>query len=213
MDKLKEQKNFLSEDEINELKHEISEHWKNNRNAYWISIKNCDNPKNIAEKLCRKILEKIEANITKELNDESGFEFWVNINARQGLHCDCDEVLRTQLGVMKYPVISSVYYHKIVSKKGRLILYRKADHETIDRIYTNKEVTNEQLGISKAIIPEPNKLVIFGDRMPHYVEEWEKGERISVAANLWQTKPVEEGKAFKYMMELMTNKKSNKKQE
>lgn len=210
MEKLKEQKNLLSNEEINELRHEISEHWRNSRNAYWISKKECYNPKNISEKLCGKILKKIEANIIDDLNDESGFEFWVNINAKQGLHCDCDEVLRTQLGIMKYPVISSVYYHKIVSKKGRLVLYRKANHEIIDRIYTNKKVTCEQLGMSKVIIPEPNKLVIFGDRMPHYVEEWESGERISIAANLWQTKPLEEGTAFKYMMDLIANKKSNK---
>ena len=100
MDKLKEQKNFLSDEEINELKHEISEHWRRNRNAYWIPIHECYNPKKISSKLCGKILEKIEGNVVEELNDGSGFEFWVNINARQGLHCDCDEVLRTQLGVM-----------------------------------------------------------------------------------------------------------------
>jgi hypothetical protein len=197
MNKIKESEELLTKKERDELENEISENWTHPREAYWIPLKNIYDSRDISAKLCMKIYLQMEDMLSKKIDEESGFEFWININKKQELHCDCDEVLRQQLGLMNYPTMSAVYYHETPKEKGKLVTYQKASHNVISKIYSGQKLSEEELGEEKKLEIKKNKLIIFVDRMPHYVESWTKGDRISVAANLWKTKPREKDKPFR----------------
>lgn len=200
MNKIKESEELLTQKERAELRNEINEKWTYPREAYWIPVKDIYEPRDIPTKLCMKIYLQMRDMLSKKLDEESGFEFWININNKQKLHCDCDEVLRQKLGLMNYPTISAVYYHETPKEKGELVIYQKASHNVISKIYSGQKLSEGELGEGKKMEIKKNKLIIFEDRMPHYVESWSKGDRISVAANLWKTKPTEKDKPFRDIM-------------
>jgi len=126
-----------------------------------------------------------------------GCEYWVNINGKQGFHYDCDEVLRTQYGIMSYPLLSSVYYlsYKNVDG-GEIELYdiTNSRSEVID-LYTGKLdfLRHQQATIHK---PCENQFIMFSSKTPHRVRKWQRGERISVAINFWEKRPLQKDHDF-----------------
>ena len=131
----------------------------------------------------------------KLITQNDGYEYWLNINKQQSYHYDCDEGLRQKHGVLRFPVVSTVFYISCPpqreGKKGSLILHKETNNiKAIYDLYNKKE---DHLSTElQTITPKENRLVFFPPRIPHKVEAWEGGKRISLAVNFWQHRPLEE---------------------
>ena len=123
-----------------------------------------------------------------------GYEYWLNINKKQGFHYDCDEGLRQKHGVIRLPLVSTVFYiscpDQQEAKTGSLILHQQTeDIAEIHKLYTQQSV--ELSSEYQRVSPKENRLVYFPPRVPHKVEQWDRGERISLAVNFWKHRPLE----------------------
>ena len=131
----------------------------------------------------------------KLITQNDGYEYWLNINKQQNYHYDCDEGLRQKYGILRFPIVSTVFYISCPTeregKKGSLILHKATNNvRAIYDLYNKKE---DHLSTESQIItPKENRLVFFPPRIPHKVESWEEGKRISLAVNFWQHRPLEE---------------------
>lgn len=200
--------NLLNLSEVNDLEEEAYSNWNNPREAEWTSIKQENTSSNeIIKKAARKIINSMVVDFNKEVESCYGLEYWININKRQRLHCDCDEILRLKAGIMRYPICSSVYFLRVPPEGGELVIHEQASHETINEIYTSNS-KRYLLGAPIIIKPEFNQLVIFNPRMPHYVKSWKSNaERITIAANLWAEKPAEPNKPFEKLINHLKEKR------
>lgn len=128
------------------------------------------------------------------IGKNTGYEYWLNINKQQEYHYDCDEGLRQKHGIFRFPVVSSVFYiscpNQQEKSKGCLVLHKATKNkQTIHNFYTNK--ADELSSETQRISPRENRLVFFPPRVPHKVEPWSRGERISMAVNFWEHRPLE----------------------
>jgi len=96
-----------------------------------------------------------------------GYEAWTHINSKPsadyegGWHYDKDEYRYNLNNILSFPVCSCVFYLQVENLiGGRLIV--------------------EDIKIT----PRTNRLIIFGPRKKHYVEDF-KGTRISININPW----------------------------
>ena len=147
--------------------------------------------------LMRKVTHAIKGEMIRRqiIRANAGYEYWTNINKQQNYHYDCDEGLRQKHGILRFPVISTVFYISCPTQqeinKGSLILHKETDNiKAIYDLYKKKE-DNLSLEIQK-IEPKENRLVFFPPRIPHKVEPWRGGTRISLAVNFWKHRPLEE---------------------
>jgi hypothetical protein len=195
---------IFTEKEMSEIAVEAIEGWKVKRNPLWLEIKNLDQKnKTTMGKIAKRIYEKIRVNGKIEINNKSGLEIWININKKHGLHYDCDEALRKLTGLIKHPILSSVYYLEIPDEGGELVLYKNATKKALQDVFAGNKKSQE-LGIPEIIRPRKNNLVVFESKIPHYVEGWVGGKtRISIAANLWLNKPTDPDRPFNTLIETM----------
>jgi len=157
------------------------------------------NPKtiNTDNYILRGIAVKIKQELIKKklINSDTGYEYWLNINKRQDYHFDCDERLRQKHGILRFPIVSTVFYiscpEQAGTKRGDLMLHKeKVDIRSIHNLYSK----NEPLELSsefQLVSPKENRLVYFPPKIPHKVTEWEQGERMSLAINFWNHRPLE----------------------
>ena len=195
---------IFTDEEMREIAEEAIKGWKVKRNPLWLEIKSLEQEnKTTMGKIEKRIYETIEANCIVEIRNKSGLEIWININKKHGLHYDCDEALRKLTGLIKHPILSSVYYLEVPDKGGELVLYENAAKRALQDVYSGNNKSKE-LGTPEIIRPRKNNLVVFESKMPHYVEGWSKGKtRISIAANLWLKKPTDPERPFNTMIEVM----------
>ena len=199
---------IFTEEEMREIAEEAIKGWKVKRNPLWLEIRNLDQEnKTIMGKIAKRIYEKIRVNCKVEISKKSGLEIWININKKHGLHYDCDEALRKLTGLIKHPILSSVYYLEVPDQGGQLVLYKNATKKALQDVYGgNKE--SKELGKPEIIRPKQNNLVVFDSKIPHYVEGWMKGKtRISIAANLWLEKPTDPDRPFNTIIEAIKVRK------
>jgi len=199
---------IFTEEEMREIAEEAIKGWKVKRNPLWLEIRNLDQEnKTIMGKIAKRIYEKIRVNCKVEISKKSGLEIWININKKHGLHYDCDEALRKLTGLIKHPILSSVYYLEVPDEGGQLVLYKNATKKALQDVYGgNKE--SKELGKPEIIRPKQNNLVVFDSKIPHYVEGWMKGKtRISIAANLWLEKPTDPDRPFNTIIEAIKVRK------
>ena len=111
------------------------------------------------------ILEKII-----KVNSNLVFEWWINKNSKQGWHVDKDEdlyLLNKEIELSK----RSFVFFVLKPKSG-------GDFQFLKKSHYKKE-------LKKIKIPfQENKLISFPSYFPHKISEY-KGDRISVAINLW----------------------------
>ena len=195
---------IFTEKEMREIAGEAIEGWKVERNPLWLEVEDLEQEnKTTMGKIAKRIYETIRANCKVEITRKSGLEIWININKKHGLHYDCDEALRKLTGLIKHPILSSVYYLEVPDKGGELVLYENATKRALQDVYSGNNKSKE-LGTPEIIRPRKNNLVVFESKMPHYVEGWSKGKtRISIAANLWLKKPTDPERPFNTMIEVM----------
>lgn len=202
---------LLETKEIKQLIRLAEMDWTVKRKALWISAEQENNEcEQLLKKLANKILGSVINRYDVKKKQGLGLELWININNQHSLHCDCDEVLREKTGLMRYPICSTVYYLKVPKNGGELIIFEQASHENIAKIYEGMEDTRS-LGESTTIKPKVDELIIFGSKMPHYVNPWEpKMQRISIAANIWLDRPIDPEKPFEYLLKVFLNKAEKK---
>lgn len=202
---------IFTEKEMREIAGEAIQGWKVKRNPLWLEIKNLEQEnKTTMGKIAMRIYETIRANYKVKIARKSGLEIWVNIDKKHGLHYDCDEELRKLTGLIKHPILSSVYYLEVPDEGGELVLYKNATKRALQDVYSGNSKSKE-LGTPEIIRPRKNSLVVFESRMPHYVEGWMKGKtRISIAANLWLEKPTDPERPFNTMIEVMKGREQVK---
>ncbi len=195
--------NIFTEAEMGEIAKEAKENWNRKRDPLWMELRELEKVNTTMGKVAKKIYEVIDANWEFKVNIKSGLEIWININKRHGLHYDCDEALRQLTGLMKYPILSSVYYLKVPTSGGELVLFTNACNKSVNDIYDRKEKSTE-LGKPKRVKAEINNLVIFESKVPHYVDSWASDQiRISIAANLWIDRPTNPAKPFSTMIKML----------
>ena len=145
------------------------------------------------------LLQKVYLNASEHISniDDFGCEYWVNINRQQGYHYDCDEVLRTEYGILQFPVLSSVYYLFFDSIfGGEIEIYEETTKkEEFLQLYSgNHEFLRER---NKTIhLPRPNQLIMFSNKVPHRVQNWSGKKRISIAINFWNARPLQKNHTF-----------------
>ena len=145
------------------------------------------------------LLQKVYLSASERISniDDIGCEYWVNINRRQGYHYDCDEVLRTEYGILQFPVLSSVYYLFFDSIfGGEIEIYEETTKkEEFLQLYSgNHEFLRER---NKTIhLPRPNQLIMFSNKVPHRVLHWNGKKRVSIAINFWCTRPLQKNHTF-----------------
>ena len=203
---------IFTEEEMREIAEEAIKGWKVKRNPLWLEIRNLDQEdKTTMGKIAKRIYEKIRVNCKVEISKKSGLEIWININKKHGLHYDCDEALRKLTGLIKHPILSSVYYLEVPDEGGQLVLYINATKKALQDVYGGNKKSKE-LGTPEIIRPKQNNLVVFDSRIPHYVEGWMKGKtRISIAANLWLEKPTDPDRPFNTIIEAIKVRKQGSK--
>ena len=203
---------IFTEEEMREIAGEAIKGWKVKRNPLWLEIKNLDQEnKTTMVKIAKRIYETIRTNREVEITEKSGLEIWININKKHGLHYDCDEALRKLTGLIRHPILSSVYYLEVPDEGGELVLYKNATKRALQDVYSGNNKSKE-LGTPEIIRPQKNNLVVFESKIPHYVEGWIKGKtRISVAANLWLEKPTNPDRPFNTMIEAMQGRQQENK--
>ena len=148
----------FTEVEMQEITGEANENWKIKRDPLWFEIRSIDEGiQTTMSKTAKRIYESIKTNCNFEITNKSGLEIWININKRHGLHYDCDEALRKLTGLVKHPIVSSVYYLKVPDEGGELVLYKNASNRALEDVYSgNKEST--ALGYPEKIKPRRKQL-------------------------------------------------------
>jgi len=199
--------NFMGSDEFNELKQacwnyahrtnrdETDESGETVVKEDWVG-KN-QNPVNTNNYILRNIAAKIKQELInkKLINSDTGYEYWLNINKQQDYHFDCDEGLRQKHGILRFPIVSTVFYiscpEQSYSKKGDLMLHKEqVNIKSIHNVYSKKaplELSSE----FQLVSAKENRLVYFPPKIPHKVTKWEEGERSSLAINFWNHRPLE----------------------
>ena len=199
--------NFIGKDEFRELKQACWNYARRTKQGEtdeavetivhedWVGKKS--ETANTNNYILRGIAVKIKQELInkKLINSDTGYEYWLNINKRQDYHFDCDEGLRQKHGVLRFPIISTVFYiscpEQTSNKKGDLKLHKEqVDIKSIHNLYSK----NDPLELShefQLVSPKENRLVYFPPKIPHKVTEWEQGERISLAINFWNHRPLE----------------------
>ena len=99
-----------------------------------------------------------------DLSDVVAYEMWQQLNDRPGhWYYDRDE-LCVNMGINKYPVMTSVYYLDVHDVVGGRLFFEDDSH----------------------IEPVQNRLVMFGPAVEHYVERY-SGHRHSIIINPWNS--------------------------
>ncbi len=99
-----------------------------------------------------------------------GYEFWSHNDTKTNLyfHYDKDELLAKKENKFSFPLLSIVFYPKIVNLKG-------------GKLYLGKDLI---------IKPRENRLVLFPEGVYHGTSNYNKeGKRISFLINLWDKLP------------------------
>lgn len=199
--------NFLNEEVFQELKQACMDHAENSNEGEsgttiprvtaedWVGPD--ANTAQSADHFLRGVAHAIKEEMIRRklITQNDGYEYWLNINKQQNYHYDCDEGLRQKHGILRFPIVSTVFYISCPSqregRKGSLILHKETTNiKAIYDLYKKKE---DHLSTElQTITPKENRLVFFPPRIPHKVEAWEGGKRISLAVNFWQHRPLEE---------------------
>ena len=100
------------------------------------------------------------------LSSMVGYEMHHNYSDYSTYHVDKDELLYTETGELRYPIISMVYYPLIQEMEGGIF-------------YTGESF----------ITPTTNSLIIFSSDLYHGVKPVTNGTRLSVGINPWNEIP------------------------
>ena len=111
-----------------------------------------------------------------------GFEWWANHQNTLGWHVDKDEGVFQATGTYVLPELSCVYYPRTQCEGGELQI---DGHEPIR---SNTQVGPQPNGVRDRIAPASNRLVIFSPGRLHRIKKF-SGQRISIACNVWNTRP------------------------
>lgn len=95
-----------------------------------------------------------------DLSSIAGYEVWCN-NTHIDWHCDIDDTLNRETGIIKYPICTLVYYLDIEVFEG-----------------------GDLVTSTVMVQPIPNRLVIFGPAVRHAVRKYE-GKRRAISINPW----------------------------
>ena len=114
-----------------------------------------------------------------------GFEWWCNHQNTLGWHVDKDEATYDSTGTFVLPELSCVYYPQTDCEGGELQI---DGHHPIQSGATEAPTPN---GVRDRIAPASNRLVIFSPGRLHRIKKF-TGRRISIACNVWKSKPTHE---------------------
>jgi Rps23 Pro-64 3,4-dihydroxylase Tpa1-like proline 4-hydroxylase len=101
-----------------------------------------------------------------DLSDMAGFEMHHNYTDYVSHHVDKDEILFSQTGETRLPIVGIVYYPLIKELNGGTFY---TDHLTVE--------------------PKANSMIIFPSVLLHGVSPVIRGERVSVGINPWPNPP------------------------